>query len=195
VFIELTDILRCPGDHAEGPLVLLPDGVADRQVVSGQLGCMDCGRIYPVVGGVAEFGGAAGGVVPATRIPGAAMAAFLGLAGPGGYVALVGGAGSEWQALTAEREAVHLVAVNPPDGMVAGRGVSVVRGGTIPIRSRHLRGVVLGAGFASDPHWIRESRRALLPGRHLVGESDAPPADGVEVLASADGVWVGRVEG
>lgn len=194
MFIELTDILRCPADHEEGVLVLLPDGVADRLVVSGQLGCMDCGRIYPVVEGVAQFGEAPAAATGNTRLTGAAMAAFLGLGGPGGFVALVGGAAAEWKALAAEQEGVHLVAVNSPDGMLAGRGVSVVRGGTIPIRSRQLRGVVLGAGFASDPHWIREARRVLLPGRHLVGESDTPPADGLEVMASADGVWVGKTQ-
>ena len=32
MFIELTDILRCPAEHEENVLVLLPDGVLDRRV-------------------------------------------------------------------------------------------------------------------------------------------------------------------
>jgi hypothetical protein len=38
LFIELTDYLRCPRDHAEAYLVLLPDEVVDRGVRSGELG-------------------------------------------------------------------------------------------------------------------------------------------------------------
>ena len=37
MFIELTDHLRCPGDHDEAYLVLLPDSVVQRSVQSGEL--------------------------------------------------------------------------------------------------------------------------------------------------------------
>jgi uncharacterized protein YbaR (Trm112 family) len=192
MFIELTDILRCPADHEEHVLVLLPDGVVDRQVQRGHLGCMECGQVYPVREGAVEFGPVPMEVRRSGRLTGAVMAALLGLGGPGGYVAMVGGAGEGWPGFAAAVEGVHVVAVNPPPGVPAGRGVSVVWGAGIPVKSRHLRGVVLGPGFASDPAWIAEAVRAVLPGLHLVGEGPTPPAPELEVLGSADGVWVAR---
>ena len=41
--IELTDHLRCPREHAEAFLVLLPDRMDQRRVVAGHLGCPVCG--------------------------------------------------------------------------------------------------------------------------------------------------------
>jgi uncharacterized protein YbaR (Trm112 family) len=191
MFIELTDILRCPADHEEHVLVLLPDGVANRQVESGQLGCMECGRIYSIRGGVADFGaGPAAGA--ATRLDAAAMAAFLGLAGAGGYVALVGEPVASWEALAAELGAVHIVGVNAPEATKPGPGLSLVRGGAIPVRSRQLRGVVLGPTAAGDAHWVREAARVTLPGLRVVGEGATPSAPDLELLANAEGVWVAR---
>ena len=192
MFIELTDILRCPADHEEGVLVLLPDGVRDRQVQGGHLGCMDCGQVFPILEGVAQFSDAPPPGESSTRLTGEAMAALLGLGGPGGYVAIVGGAASGWQAFAAAVGGVHVLAVNPPEGLPGGGGVSVVRGGTIPVKGRHLRGVVLGSEFASDARWRSEAVRCLLPGLRVVGEGTTPTAPVLEVLASADGVWVAR---
>ena len=192
MFIELTDILRCPAEHEENVLVLLPDGVLDRQVRGGHLGCMDCGTVYPVRDGVVEFGPAPPDIQRSERLTGAAMAALLGLGGPGGYVAMVGGAGEGWEGFSEASEGVHVLAVNPPAGVPAGRGVSLARGGRIPVKSRHLRGVVLGPGFASDAAWLAEAVRCLLPGLRVVGEGATPSAPGLEVLASADGVWVAQ---
>lgn len=192
MFIELTDILRCPADHEEGVLVLLPDGVRDRQVLGGHLGCMDCGEVYPIRDGAARFTDAPPPPEPSRRLTGDAVAALLGLGGPGGYVALVGGAAAAWPAFAAAVEGVHVLAVNPPEGLPGGAGVSVVRGATIPVRGRHLRGVALGAGFASDGRWRSEALRCLLPGQRLVGEGTTPSSPELEVLASADGVWVAK---
>ncbi len=192
MFIELTDILRCPAAHEEHFLVLLPDGVVERRVESGQLGCLECGRVYPVRGGVAEFGPPPAAVPPSERLTGPAIAALLGLSGPGGYVALVGGAAADSRGFAEAAEGVHVVAVNPPPGVSGGRGVSVVQGGSIPVRARQLRGVVLGPGVADDPAWLADAVRTLLPGLRLVGEGATPSAPELEVLASADGVWVAR---
>lgn len=193
MFIELTDILRCPAAHEESFLVLLPDGVVDRQVETGQLGCLECGLVYPVRKGVAVFGPAPGEVRPTARLTGPAIAALLGLSGPGGYVAFVGGAAADWKGFVDAAEGVQVVAVNPPPGTPAGRGLSVVQGGSLPVRARQLRGVVLGPGFADDPAWVADARRTLLPGLRLVGEGATPSAPELEVLASADGVWVARL--
>jgi len=192
MFIELTDILRCPAAHEESFLVLLPDGVVDRQVETGQLGCLTCGLVYPVRNGVAEFGPAPGDIRPAARLTGPTMAALLGLSGPGGYVAFVGGAAADWKGFMEAAEGVQVVAVNPPPGVPAGRGLSIVQGGSLPVRARQLRGVVLGPGFADDAAWVSDALRTLLPGLRLVGEGATPSAPELEVLASADGVWVAR---
>ena len=58
MYIELTDHLRCPADHEESYLVLLPDRVEDRSVRAGQLGCPVCGRSFALVDGVLDVGGA-----------------------------------------------------------------------------------------------------------------------------------------
>jgi uncharacterized protein YbaR (Trm112 family) len=195
MFIELTDILRCPADHAENVLVLLPDSVVDRQVQSGQLGCMDCGRVYPVRDGVIEFDARPATVSRSERLTGLAMAALLGLGGPGGYVALVGGAGERWREFSEEVEGVQLLAINPPSGAAGGPGVSLAQAGGIPVKRRHLRGVVLGPGFATDPAWLADAVRCLLPGLRVVGEGETPSLPALEVLASADGVWVARTRG
>jgi uncharacterized protein YbaR (Trm112 family) len=59
MYIELTDHLRCPENHEERFLVLLPDRVEDRSVRTGQLGCPVCGRTFVLVDGVLDVGGAA----------------------------------------------------------------------------------------------------------------------------------------
>jgi hypothetical protein len=85
---------------------------------------------------------------------------------------------------------VALVAVNPPPAVADGDLVSVVRAGIIPLKARSMRGVVLGAPFGADAHWVREAARVVLPGLRLVGEGADPTIDGVELMASAEGVWV-----
>jgi uncharacterized protein YbaR (Trm112 family) len=195
MFIELTDILRCPAGHEENVLVLLPDSVVQRQVQSGQLGCMDCGKVYPVREGIVEFIATPQEVQPSQRLTGSAMAALLGLGGPGGYVAMVGGAGERWKEFALEVEGVHVLAINPPPGGESGAGVSLAQAANLPVKNRHLRGVVLGPGYAADPAWLADAVRCLLPGLRVVGESETPSLPELEVLASADGVWVARTRG
>jgi uncharacterized protein YbaR (Trm112 family) len=61
MFIELTDHLRCPAEHEESYLVLLPDRMEARSVRSGRLGCPACGRTYAVEEGVLDLGGTSPG--------------------------------------------------------------------------------------------------------------------------------------
>jgi hypothetical protein len=69
--------------------------------------------------------------------------------------------------------------------------VSVLRGGRLPLKSRSMRGVVLGKGYAASEGWIREAARVTLPGLRIVGEGVNPAAELIGLLASAEGVWVG----
>jgi hypothetical protein len=83
------------------------------------------------------------------------------------------------------------VAINPPRDVVDSAGISVVRGGSLPLKSRSLRGVALGKPYADDSAWIRDAARVVLPGLRIVGEGNQPPEDVIDVMASAVGVWVG----
>jgi hypothetical protein len=89
-------------------------------------------------------------------------------------------------------QGVGLVAVNPSENVGDAPGLSVIRSTRIPLRSRSMRGVALGERYGSDPYWIGEAARVVLPGLRLVGVG-TPDAAGEEVdlLASAGGVWVG----
>ena len=191
MFIELTDILRCPQPHDEQFLVLLPETMDGRSVRTGHLGCPVCHREYLVRDGVVAMGDVpAAPPSPDAEVDATAIAAFLGLAGPGGYVALAGdvpGLGSD---LVTALPGVHLAAINPPTDTAELPMMSVLRAPLIPIKTRSLRGVVLGRPFGADPDWIGEAVRTLLPGLRVVGTGPAPAREDLDLLASAGNWWV-----
>jgi uncharacterized protein YbaR (Trm112 family) len=192
MFIELTDHLRCPADHDESFLVLLPDRMEGRSVRAGHLGCPVCGRTFQVADGVLDTGDAPDPVAASRSVLDAdALTALAGLHGPGGYLALVGPVASLWRGVAELNPGVALVAVNPPGAVSDTDELSVLRGGRLPIKSGSMRGVVLGQPFADDPYWVAEAARVVLPGLRVVGEGVDPPPNLVQLLASADGVWVG----
>ena len=192
MFIELTDHLRCPADHDESFLVLLPDRMEGRSVRSGHLGCPVCGRTFQLTDGVLDTGDAPAPTVGrGSTLDADALTTLVGLHGPGGYLTLVGPVASLWSDVAELNPGVALVAVNPPAGISDAAELSVLRGASLPIKSGSMRGVVLGRPFADDPHWIREAARVVLPGLRVVGEGNDPAPELVELLASADGVWVG----
>lgn len=193
MFIELTDLLRCPAPHPESYLVLLPDTMAGRDVLAGRLGCPACGAEYLVRDGRAQLGEAPHRGAAPSRLDGDGILALLGLDGPGGFVALVGGAASAWPAVTAGLEGVHLVGVNPPPEVRAGRTFSVVEAGRLPFKARSLRGAVLGPGYGDDPAWIAAAAQAVLPGLRMAGEGSGEGLESpLEPLAKAGGAWVAR---
>lgn len=197
MFIELAEFLRCPADHEEQSCcVIVPDQVIDREVYSGLIGCPVCKREYAIVDGVALFDEESPGAgesksaelpVPAPD----ALQALLGLAGPGGYVVLLGSAARVAQPLAALLDGVHLITVNPP-GQERSPTTSALRSPVrIPLRDSMARGVVVGGEHAT-PHWLRESNRVLLNGLRLVVLTEDVSVDGVGELAVGDGMWVGR---
>jgi uncharacterized protein YbaR (Trm112 family) len=193
MFIELTDHLRCPADHPESYLVLLPDTVEGRSVRSGHLGCPVCGRTFPLGDGVPDFGRALMSPSVDTALDGDAITAFAGLSGPGGYLALVGAPARTWREVESLNPGVALVAVNPPGGVVDQPGISVLRGDRLPLKSHSMRGVVLGAPFANDGQWVADAAGAVLPGLRVVGEGELPASERLELQAAAGGVWVATV--
>ncbi|HEV8358789.1 MAG TPA: hypothetical protein VGQ17_18690 [Gemmatimonadales bacterium] len=194
VHIELTDHLCCPAGHAERFLVLLPDAVDGRRVVSGTLGCPVCGRVVRLAEGSAIFDQAA----PSdgrTALTAEALAAFLGLSGPGGYIALVGGVTSLAGELAALLPGIRLALVNPPPGTADLSEASVLRAARLPLKASSMRGVALGADLAGHAAWVADAVRATLPGLRIVAEGGEPPSEGVELLARAEECWVGKKQG
>lgn len=198
MFIELTDHLRCPAEHDEAFLVLIPDQVSGREVERGFLGCPVCNRQYPVTGGVVQFGARASPGDPVPGSPGgvapdaAAILSFLELEGPGGYLTLVGSAARFASDLRPLLPGVHFAAVNPGTDLGGVAGVSVLWSPSFPLKARSQRGLVLGWPEAEDAGWRHRALTAVLPGLRITGQGPAPAAAGFELLASAAGWWVGR---
>lgn len=190
MFIELTDHLRCPAEHDEQFLILLPDVLEERWVRSGDLACPVCGRAFRITDGVFDLGDAAPLEAPPSALGGDAIAALSGLGGPGGYLVLVGGAAASAGQVGEKVAGVGLVALNPDPPRPDGEGVSVIRGGRIPLRSSSMRGVILGPGYADEPRWVAEAARVVLPGLRIVGEGGVPEREDLDILATADGCWV-----
>ena len=195
MFIELTDHLRCPADHDESFLVLIPDEMAGRHVVRGTLGCPVCQREYRIEQQVVELGEASVPVSAAAAAPdpgAAALLTLLGLEGPGGYLALVGDVAHHAAEISDLLPGIHLVLVNPPEGTALIPGASLLRATRLPLKRRSLRGAVLGWPWARDAAWTEAGVGAVLPGLRLVGTGALPTTAGFELLGSADGWWVGR---
>ena len=198
LFIELTDHLRCPADHDEAFLVLMPLSIENRQVLAGHLGCPVCERSFPIIDGVALFGHTGeregrGAAEPDTPVGVDGIAAFLGLEGPGGYVVLVGDAARYATDRAALLGGVHFAALNAPEGVVESASVSLMVAPSLPIKSRSMRGVVLGSD-APQLGWESEAARVVLPGLRVVGRGEAPRVSELELMASAGGWWVAKRE-
>jgi uncharacterized protein YbaR (Trm112 family) len=191
MFIELTDHLRCPADHEESYLVLLPERMEERSVREGRLGCPVCGRTYAVTDGVLDLGGEVLDAPPATLLEPEPLAALVGLSGPGGYLVLVGRPADRWPEVADLTPGVGLVAVNPGHGVVDVPGISVLRSVALPLKSRSMRGVVLGSPYGGEPRWVAEAARVVLPGLRVAGEGATPDVAVIELMATAGGVWVG----
>lgn len=194
MFIELTEILRCPRGHPESYLVAAPIVMDGRRIVRGVIGCPVCRAEFPVVDGVGFFARQAQAARPGAASPGyevAALAAFLNLTGPGGYAVLVGAAARFGAEIVAAVPGVHFVAVNPPPGVSEGPALSVLVAAGLPFKSSTVRAVALGADYA-DRAWLSEAGRILLPGLRLAAEDERASADGISELARGGGLFVGE---
>jgi hypothetical protein len=186
VHIELTDHLRCPREHPEAFLVLLPDRMDRRRVAAGHLGCPICGWSTAWTDFVPDFGDGwrSTGAPP---FDAAAAQAMLGIDGPGGWIALAGSAGALAATLPALLPGVAFVAVNPPALVEPTEAVSVLLGGEWALKAHSMRGVILGEDAA---RWRDLGVATTLPGLRTVGCGEAPAGEGVQLLGNADGVWV-----
>ena len=195
MFLELTEILKCPHPHDESYLICGPVTMDGRDVVRGGLACPACGAEYPIIDRVAWF------APPDERFPEAvapgaltaeAAATFLDLQGGGGYVMTVGAAGRIAAALAALLPGVGVAVVNPPGEVGPSAALSLLhspRG--MPVKRHSVRGAVVGADAAADP-WLAASVAAVLTGLRVVVESEAAQPAGVVELVRGAGVLVGE---
>jgi hypothetical protein len=200
VLLELTEILRCPRAHEESFVVCVAHRTDGRQVTSGVVGCPVCLAEFPIRDGELDLSGAAAPGAPgspperrgAAALTAEALATFLDLRGPGGYLALVGGAARLAPALVALLPGVHHVVVNAPPDVDRSADCSYVSApGCIPVRAAQVRAVVLGADCAAAP-WPAEAARVLLRGLRVVIEDERASPDGISELARGAGVFVGE---
>ena len=191
MFIELTDHLRCTADHEESFLVLLPVRMDGRRVVEGTLGCPRCGREIVIVDGVTDFGEGAAWPV-GTALDAAAVATFVGLEGPGGYLGLFGPAAAVAERLPDLLPGIRLVLVNPPAGTPPTEMASLLRAGRSPLKSRSMRAVVVAGSAGTDPDWVDQAADAVLPGNRLVVEGPVRQRPDLDILMEGAGVWVAR---
>ncbi len=150
-----------------------------------------CGKTYRVTEGIARLGEIPRLSEPDTVLTAESVEALVGLSGPGGFLALVGVGAALCNNLAERVDGVHIVCVNPPSDRRAVSAVSILEAGRIPLTARSVRGVVLAPGYASSAGWLEDAKRVVLPGLRIVGEGPVPAMDGLEVIASAAGVWVG----
>ena len=205
--IELTEMLRCPESHREEMLVLSTGEVKDRMVRSGILGCPVCHKEYPIARGIVNFrrsrervskesSGPRPAYVPPSPLPAGdavRLQALLELAGPGGYVVLVGSAVRQAERLGALMPGIHFVGINAPSEMEERPTLSLLYANEkAPLRTAIARGVVVGADLATSP-WLVEAHRVLLRGRRFVVENEEPELPiGLIKLAAEQGLWVGE---
>lgn len=184
--IELTDHLRCPREHAEAFLVLLPDRMEERRVVAGHLGCPACGWSTAWTDSVPDFGdGWRGEGAPA--FDASAAVAMLGIDGPGGWVALAGNAGTLTTDLGSLMPGVSFVAINPPLVTLPAANTSVILSGAWPLKTHSMRGVILGDDAAQ---WAASGMLSTLPGLRTIGVGEPPSGENLQLLGDAGGVWV-----
>lgn len=203
MFIELTEILRCPNEHEESYVVCVPVAMDGRRVVRGGIGCPSCGAEYPIVDGIAYFGepgrteGADARPAPHSLLTppdydAAALLAFIDLQGRGGYVLLAGRAARHGPDVAALAPGVQFVGVNPPPGVPPTDGFSILHTPRrLPVKSQSVRAVVLGADCAGEP-WLADGARVLLRGLRFVAENEEARPEGIADLARGAGLLVGE---
>lgn len=195
MFIELTEILRCPQPHEEGYLICAPVTMDGRDVVRGGLMCAVCRAEYPVLDRVAWFAPpdeSAPGASDPSALTAEAAAAFLGLEGPGGYLLTVGSAGRLAAGLVKAVPGVAIAAVNAPADVAPELAISLLRSPRgLPVKRHSVRGVIAGPEAASGD-WLEAAAGTLLTGLRMIVESETAQPPGVVELVRGAGVLVGE---
>jgi hypothetical protein len=193
VFIPLVDILRCVRPHADTWLVASIERADERFIIDGTLGCPTCLAEYQIRSGVVYFtdrdvraSGAAPREADAMR-----LAAALDLTEPR-MTALLHGAWASHAPLVRGFSPAQLLALNPPDGMTSGDGISVLVSDIAPLAQASIDAVALDASFSDE--LFASLRASLRRGGRLLAPVATPVPDGFTELARDDEVWVARLD-
>jgi hypothetical protein len=200
MLLEVVDALRCTAAHEDAPLVASISRRADRDIVTGLLGCPICFAEYPIENSVAIFGD--GPVAAADPPPdpyrepadelAMRCAAMLNLYDPGGIV-LLGGAWADAAADLLEMARALVIVVAARETVRLGNGIAAVRtGAMLPFAPGSVRGIALDAR-TSTPSLVLSAVRALKPGGRLIAPVAAALPPGVTERARDDRHWVGEV--
>ena len=199
--LDLVDLLRCPRPHEEMPLVCVARTTNGRELLDATLGCPSCHAEFSVRDGVAWLGtpapsAASSGVAAIDPIT---LAAMLGLASPGGTVALSGPWGEATRAL-AEIAETHVVLLS--DDAAAGiPGLVSVVGGAAGVP--FARGTLRALALASNPSrsgaleaCLVSAARVLMHGGRLVAPAWCSVPSAFHEVARDTRWWVAehRVE-
>jgi uncharacterized protein YbaR (Trm112 family) len=199
VHLLLTDRLTCPRCGPPFGLILLAEGVRERVVREGRLGCPNCRDAFPVHEGFADLrapprvdpgpglAGPAGDVDAAAR---ERVVALLGVVGGPGTVALVGEPARYASAVRSLSDELQVAAVDPdlrgwPEEPRVSR-LAAEPG--LPFFDSSLRAVAVDGRLGSP--WLSEAARVVVPrGRVVVvhaedGTDEILRGAKLEVLAS-----------
>ena len=174
----LTDQLDCPHCLDGAGLILLPDRADGRVVHAGQLGCPLCRTRFPIVDGVADFGGeAARAVDEGESAQAEVVAALLGVTEGPATVLMLGPFESIAEQIANMITDLRVVVAHA--GARAGaahEAVSVLRmTARIPLRAASMRAVLIGRHAGDE---VADAMRVCaLAGRIvMVGATDAARA-------------------
>lgn len=208
----LTDRLTCPRCGPDFGLILLAEGMVDRRVREGTLGCPNCRDAFPVRDGFADVRAPPRGDLPEGRggdDPGSAtenghdpseeasrIVALLGIREGPGTVVTAGRPVRLAAAVAASVEELQVVAVDPDTHAWADQaGVSRMAASPgLPFFSRMLRGAVVDGTLGRA--LLFEAARVVAPmSRVVVVEAGEEAADvleeaGLSVLAAGSGTVV-----
>jgi uncharacterized protein YbaR (Trm112 family) len=197
--LDLVDVLRCPGDHDQGHVVVLPETVRGRMMISGTIGCPVCRAEYRVDEGVLDMALSNPWQDPVQPPDGEAdfdfalaLAAALDLT-PGRTLAVIVG---DWGRHAHQLRAltpVPLALVNPPRGESYAdlEEVSVVRAASLPFLAASVPALAVAPGSegnAAGDVLTRVSR----PRARLAMPPSSKLPDGFRELARDDRLVVGE---
>jgi uncharacterized protein YbaR (Trm112 family) len=193
MFIPLVDSLRCPNQHDETWLVASIERAEERDIKQGMLGCPSCYAEYPIVDGVVRFDDTVqrGPFVAPDEREATRIAAALDLTDPRMTAVLVGRWGAHAPMIRA-LSPVHLLLVNPPEGIVSGDGVSIILTTAMPVAGAAMDAAAIDAE-ASDAVAARLSA-ALRGGRRMLGPVARTVPGFLKELVRDDEVWVAELE-
>jgi len=190
MFLDLTEVLRCPSSHEESYLICAPVTMDGRDVVRGGLLCPVCRAEYAIIDRVAWFAPPRDDV-PAldvkSELTAEAVQLFLDLQGQGGFVVTAGSAGRLGPELASLMPGVGIAAVNPPAGIAASASLSVIHSPDAwPVRRQAVRAVVIGADVTAG-RWVPDAVGSVLNGLRAIVEDESARPEGLVELARGAG--------